>query len=231
MRCDMKILIVEDDRELAELLKKGLAGSGYDVDISLDGEEGFYYLCQNIYDAAVIDRMLPSMSGTELIKKARKEGIATPVIMATALGEIEDRIEGLDTGADDYIVKPFDIRELEARIRALTRRPVGIGETEEMSLGDITFIPASLIIRGTLGECPVSKTEADLLESFIKNPEKTLSREYLFARVWGNDSDVDDTSLDTYIHFIRRHLKSVSRTVSVATLRRVGYRLEVKDDN
>lgn len=225
----MKLLMIEDDALLAEQVKAGLEAEGFSVDIAADGEEGLYLLEQGGYDAAVIDRMLPGMDGAALLKKARHEGIAIPAIMATALGQIEDRIEGLDAGADDYIVKPFDIRELSARLRAMLRRPAVLAERELKYL-DIELKLGDMVLSGEKGCRAVTPTEANLLEALILKAETIIPRNRLFARVWGAGSEIMDSSLDIYIYYVRRHLAAVSDSVVITTKRGVGYKLEKKDD-
>lgn len=217
---------MEDDISLGALIKEGLEGAGHEITLSHDGEEGLFYLSSGGFSVAVLDRMLPLLDGVTLLKKAREAGVTTPVIMVTALGQINDRIDGLDAGADDYLVKPFEMSELLARIRALSRRPRDIAENDELSYKDVSLSIMSLTITGERGKCEISKKEAELLENLLRNPEKPLSRAFLFARVWGADSFVEDASLDIYIHYIRRHLAAVSDKVSIKTLRGVGYILK-----
>ena len=225
----IKILIIEDDQELVRWIQDSLSSEGYLVDCSTDGEDGLFRLLSGTYDLVVLDCMLPKMDGAQVVRCAREKGVATPVIMTTALGMIEDRVKGLDAGADDYLVKPFDIRELSARIRALARRPHEIKESE-YHYKDIVLFPETLKMRGDLGSCALTKKEMELLCYFIQNAEKTLSRELLYTRIWGVESEVEDASIDIYLHYVRRHLESVSRSVCITTLRRVGYRMEKKHD-
>ncbi len=223
----MKILIVEDDRKLSEQLAKGLEAAGISSELCYDAESGLYALLEGSYDAAVIDRLLPGGDGAELLRRARKGGVITPAILATALGQVEDRVDGLDFGADDYIVKPYDIRELAARLRALVRRPRQI-ETPSLSFGGVTLERTELLLRGEMGQRQLSPTEAELLEAFLMKPDATLSRDYLFSRVWGSASETMEGALDIYIHYVRRHLDAVSKTVAIVTRRGLGYRMELK---
>ncbi|NLC78248.1 MAG: response regulator transcription factor, partial [Ruminococcaceae bacterium] len=221
-----KILVVEDDKNLGELIKEGLESDGHEITLCNDGEEGLYYLSSGGYEVAVLDRMLPSLDGVSLLQKARGAGVTTPVILVTALGQINDRIDGLDAGADDYLVKPFEMSELLARIRALARRPRDISGGEELRFADVSLSSMTLLIKGPRGRCEISKKESELLETLLRNPEKPLSRAFIYARVWGADSFVEDSSLDIYIHYVRRHLAAVSDRVKIKTLRGVGYMLE-----
>lgn len=225
----MRLLIVEDDPNLADAVAMQLKHEGYEVDIAEDGEIGLYYIEQNIYDGVLLDRMLPVIDGVTLLKKARAKGITTPVLMLTALDRIGDRVDGLDAGADDYLTKPFDNRELLARVRAICRRPTQISRAQELVFHSIKLDPEALVLTGEKGTCSLSKTETELLSVLIKNDGKTLPRNIIFGKVWGADSDVEEASLDSYAHFVRRRLASVSESVKLVTVRGVGYRLEVEN--
>lgn len=224
----MRILIVEDDEDLLALLKKSLISEGYAVDTCTDGEEGSWFLEQNAYDAAVLDRMLPLKNGVELLKQARKKGILTPVLMLTALDGINDRVEGLDAGADDYLGKPFDTRELLARLRALVRRPTQIETSQIVCAGDLQLDLQQFVLKGPNGQENLSKKEAALLEQLMRAFDQTLSREVLFVRVWGPGTDVEQANLDSYTYFVRRRIKAVQSQCELVTVRAVGYRLEMK---
>ena len=223
----MKILIIEDDTELAEAMRFRLEKEDFTVDICHDGEEGLYYLQENMYDVVIMDRMLPSMNGTDVLRTARKAHISTPVIFLTALGELNDKVTGLECGADDYMVKPFAFEELLARIRCIMRRPGKWDDSALLKLGDISFDPAANRLSKASKECTLSRREGDLLEVFLRNPGQTLPRAMLLSRVWGLDADVEDGNLDNYIHFLRRRLKAVNSTLSLKTVRGVGYQLDV----
>ena len=223
----MKILIIEDDTELAEAMRFRLEKEDFTVDICHDGEEGLYYMQENMYDVVIMDRMLPSMNGTDVLKTARKAHISTPVIFLTALGELNDKVTGLECGADDYMVKPFAFEELLARIRCIMRRPGKWDDSALLKLGDISFDPAANRLSKASKECTLSRREGDLLEVFLRNPGQTLPRAMLLSRVWGLDADVEDGNLDNYIHFLRRRLKAVNSTLSLKTVRGVGYQLDV----
>lgn len=222
----MRILMIEDDTELCEAVSAGLCAAGFAVDTCADGEDGFYYLKQNIYDACLLDRMLPNMDGLTLLRKARANGIATPVMMLTALGRVGDRVDGLESGADDYLVKPFDMRELIARLHALVRRPAGAEPNKILKCGDTSLDLSELVLKGKAGEAALSKKECELLEAFFKNSGRLLSRQTLLGRVWGADAQVEESSLDSYIHFVRRRLAAVGSDLKLTTVRGAGYRLE-----
>ncbi len=222
----MRILLVEDDLHLNETLTYQLDNAGFTVDACSDGEDGLYYMEQNIHDLILLDRMLPSMDGITLLKKLRSMGNHTPVILLTALGELQDKITGLDSGADDYLVKPFAFEELLARIRSISRRPRQWNAAKNLTFGDISYSPDTNQLSGSKGSCTLSKKEGTLLEVFLLNCAQTLPRTTLLSKVWGIDAEVEDGNLDNYMHFIRRRLKAVTCRVSIKTVRGVGYHLE-----
>lgn len=223
----MRILLAEDDRDLNKALTWQLTGQGYNVDTCYDGEDALYYGKQNIYDVILLDRMLPAREGTEILSDLRRHGITAPVILITALGALKDKIVGLDLGADDYLVKPFDFEELLARIRCVTRRSLMLnGQADgRLSWHDVTWAARDMCLSGPSGSCTLSKHEGDLLEAFLHAPEQTLARDTLLLKVWGPDSDVETGNLDNYIHFLRRRLKSVESALQIKTVRGVGYGL------
>lgn len=219
----MRILLAEDDENLNETLVYGLTRAGFDVDTCFDGEDALFYGEQDIYDVILLDRMLPHMEGSEVLTTLRQKGICTPIILITALGMLSDKVEGLDLGADDYLVKPFALEELLARIRCVIRRPRQIVDEEAVSLADITWHAAENRLTGPTGSCTLSKRETALLEAFLKSDGATLSRSILLLKVWGPDSDVEEGNLDNYIHFLRRRLKTVGSSLTIKTVRGIGY--------
>ena len=235
----MKILLVEDDENLNRNLKFFLEKEGYQVDACLDGEDALYYYQEGNPDFILLDRMLPSLDGISLLKTIRQSDRNTPVLMLTALGTLSDRVDGLDSGADDYLVKPFAMEELLARIRSLTRRsnlsaalPEQDGEDAlKLCYGDLTLHPQLHELEGPSGIITISKRESALLEYLLRNGGRTLSRGSLLLKVWGPDGEVEDGNLDNYIFFLRRRLKGLKSQVSITTLRGVGYRLEGGDPN
>lgn len=222
----MRILMIEDDHDLSDATAEQLRADGYAVDTAYDGEEGLYYLTEGVYDLVLLDRMLPGMDGIALLRKVRSRGNTTPVLLLTALGRVGDRVDGLDAGADDYLTKPFDVRELLARVRALVRRPGQIAKGEETRFADLMLDLSALYLQGGRGRCTLSKKEAELLYALMISGGQTLTRNALFARVWGPGAEVEEASLDSYAHFIRRRLAAVSSGVKLVTVRGVGYRLE-----
>ena len=223
----MRILMIEDDKELCEATKYRLEKEDFLVDVCHDGEEGLYYMQENIHDLVILDRMLPSMDGVSVLKEARRTHVSTPVIMLTARGELNDRLTGLNCGADDYMVKPFAVEELLARIRCLMRRPGKWDDSALLKLGDVSFDPYSSRLSKGTKECTLSRREGSLMEVFLRNPGQTPTRATLLNRVWGMDSDVEEGNLDNYIHFLRRRLRSVDSTLALKTIRGVGYQMEV----
>lgn len=230
----MNILLVEDDENLNRNLKFFLEKEGYQVDACMDGEDALYYCREGNPDLILLDRMLPSLDGISLLKTIRQSGNNTPVLMLTALGTLADRVDGLDSGADDYLIKPFAMEELLARIRSLTRRsnlcavlPESDGENAlKICYGDLVLNPQLHELEGPSGTVTLSNRESALLEYLLRNGGRTLSRGSLLLKVWGPEGEVEEGNLDNYIFFLRRRLKNLHSQVSITTLRGVGYRLE-----
>lgn len=222
----MEILLVEDDIELCSAIKVLLEKDDYNITICHNGNDGKKYIFQNRFDLIILDRMMPGIDGLTLLFEMRSNNISTPVIMLTAMGDITDKVDGLDMGADDYIVKPFEIREFLARVRAVIRRPMLLDEKHILKFAGISLNTQDLILSGEKGECSLSKKETELLALFLSRPNQTLKRDFLFAGVWGMESEVEYASLDSYVHFLRRRIKSVSDKVAVTTVRGIGYKLE-----
>jgi DNA-binding response OmpR family regulator len=222
----LKILLVDDDDVLCEALETLLHSAGYALDRCADGETGCYYALQNAYDCILLDRMLPRMDGLMVLQSIRAAGLMVPVLLLTALGRLEDRVNGLDTGADDYLVKPFEMEELLARIRALVRRPARIEEGERLKAGDLAYLPAGRKLFGPAGERILSKTEGLLWETLCRNAGQILPRELIYLRVWGPEAETEEQSVDNYIHFLRRRLRALESRCQIVTVRSVGYRLE-----
>lgn len=222
----MKILLIEDDRDLSHLICLALNQAGMDTDACHTGSDGLFYAKNQVYDAIVLDRMLPEIDGLTILEALRRRGIKTPVILTTALGTLHDRIDGLDAGADDYLVKPFAIEELMARLRAVTRRPANLHTSSVLSAFGLSLDPCER--RLTVGDASVSlsKRESALLEYFMKNPGQTLPRSMILSYVWGVSSEVEEGNLDNYIYFLRRRLKALDAPVKLTTVHGIGYRLE-----
>ena len=223
----MRLLLIEDDRALCGALAPALAGAGYTVTACHTGAAGLDKLLTEAWDVCILDRLLPASDGLTVLREARAVGCRTPVLMLTALGRVGDRVDGLDAGADDYLTKPFDTRELLARLRALTRRPGAAGAAESALLcGDLTLNTAELTLTGPKATVTLSPRECALLEQLLRRPGQLQARNALLARVWGPLAEVEDGNLDCYIHFARRRLLQVGSAASILTVRGAGYRLE-----
>lgn len=223
----MRILIIEDDVQLCRSLSYRLKKEGIQTDVCHDGELGLETARTGIYDLILLDRMLPGLSGTAVLKQLRKEGFAAPVILVTALGEIRERVEGLDSGADDYLVKPIAFEELMARIRSISRRPQNWDPDPVICFHDLSLNTQTKVLTCRDTSCNLTKTEGELLEMFLRNPGKVLARQFILVKVWGIDTEIEDGNLDNYIHFLRRRLSSVKSSLSIKTIRGIGYLLEV----
>ncbi len=219
----MRILIIEDDEKQCMILKFRLEKDGYNTDLCYDGEDAEYYLDQNIYDLILLDRMLPHKDGLTILKEIRSKSNNTPIILLTALGSLDDKITGLDSGADDYIVKPFEYGELLARIRCLLRRPRHIENPELIAVGDITFWQMENKLQGADGVCTLSPKESSLLTLFLNNADQTLTRNTILKKIWGTDYEIEEGNLDNYVYFIRRRLKAVGSNMHIRTIRGTGY--------
>ena len=224
----MRILLIEDDETLCQTIPFQLRQDGFLVDTARNGEEGLHLAREGLHDLILLDRMLPGLDGMEVLYSLRRENIQTPVIFLTALGQLQDRTIGLNSGADDYIVKPFAFEELLARIRCVLRRPAVMQLSEILSYGDIQYEPHTLTLSRGGNTTVLSKRLGDLLELFLRNPGQVLPRETILLRVWGMDAEVEDGNLDNYTYFLRRSLRKIGSQVQLATVRGVGYRLEDK---
>lgn len=224
----MHILIIEDDKELCDALNIRISAENHTADCCHTGSEALYYALSGAYDLILLDRMLPEIDGLSILRSIRQNHIPTPVILTTALGSLDDRIDGLDCGADDYLVKPYAIEELLARIRALSRRPAVFSDRQNLSFLDIQFNPDTRILTCQGNDQQLSRRKALLLEFFLRNPEKTLARELIYSRVWGPDGTVEDGNLDTYVYFLRKHLNTLRSRACISTIHGIGYRLEEK---
>lgn len=224
----MRILIIEDEVHLAEALAQILRKNNYTVDLLHEGESGLDYALSDIYDLILLDIMLPKMDGITILKNIRKEGIATPVILLTAKGEISDKVVGLDSGADDYLAKPFATDELLARIRAMSRRRGEIISDNTLKYGDIELNTGTLKLSKDNKEVKLTLKESDLLEFLILRKNLVSSKELIIEKLWGFDSEVEHNHVEVYVSFLRKKLLFLNSEVMINTLRGVGYMLEVK---
>lgn len=225
----MKLLIIEDDELILQSIKNSLE-SNYQVDASYNGEEGLYMARQNIYDAIILDIMIPLLDGYEVLKILRKENIDTPVLFLTAKDSLEDKIKGLKIGADDYIVKPFHIQELKARIEALLRRSGSMAAENILKYKEIelNIKNRELSIKGEKINLQVKLF--DLLEYLINNKETILTKEQIFDRVWGFESDTTINIVEVYMHKLRKILSNYNYDKCIKTIRGVGYMLKTYED-
>ena len=224
----MRILIVEDELHLAEALTHILRKNNYTVDAAHDGEVGLDNALSNIYDVIILDIMLPKVDGITILKEIRKEGLSTPVILLTAKGEISDRVIGLDSGADDYLAKPFATEELLARIRALSRRKGEVLSDDTLKFGDIGLNTNTLKLSSGTREVKITLKESDLLDLLISRKNFATSKEVIIEKIWGFDAEVEHNHVEVYISFLRKKLAYLSSEVIINTVRGVGYILEVK---
>lgn len=224
----MKILLIEDDLELCALIKNSLEKQDYIVDSFHDGETALLYALNTdyAYDLAIIDRMLPVIDGLTIITAMRNKKINIPIIIITGLGELDNRIEGLDGGADDYLVKPFHLKELLARVRALTRRPPNLQLSDTIQYGDLSFHKNSRTLSVSDKTLSLTEKESAVLSVFIRTPETVFSREQLILKIWGTTSEVEAGNVDSYIKFLRKRLKALQSTCTLKTVYGAGYKLE-----
>lgn len=221
----MRILIVEDDLRLGPSLKKGLEGNHYAVDLVADGEEAVLSALATPYDLILLDILLPNLSGLEVCKQLREQGKTTPILLLTALGEVEDRVKGLDLGADDYLVKPFAFSELEARVRALLRRSSPI-KTPALQFMDITLDTRTHEVRRGGRSITLGNKEYALLAFFMRHPHQVLSRTMIAEHVWDGDADHFSNVIDVYIRYLRRKLCDQNEPDVIYTVRGSGYQLK-----
>jgi DNA-binding response OmpR family regulator len=223
----MRLLIVEDEHKIANSIKKGLEQETYAVDVAYDGEVGFDLASSEDYDAIILDLMLPKMDGITICKKLRtEENVHTPILILTAKGEIEDKVEGLNSGADDYLPKPFAFAELLARIRALTRRPrQALNST--LSVEDLTLNSDTFEVERSGKKIELSKTEFALLEFLMRHPNKVLTKDQIINHVWEYDADVLPNTVEVYIGYLRNKIDKPSKDKKplIHTIRGFGYKI------
>ena len=223
----MKILIVEDEVLLANSLKTLLEKKGFTVEVAYDGETGKDYAETGVYDLLILDVMMPKLNGYDLARQVRAERCATPILMLTAKGELEDRIEGLNAGADYYLTKPFDTRELLACINALLRRQGD--QVDELRFGNTALDLASGMLVCGAERVRLSAKEFDIMRFLLQSKGNNLSKEVLLARVWGFASNAVENHVEVYVGFLRKKLASIGSNVRIEAVRRLGYHLEVAD--
>lgn len=220
----MKLLLIEDDVAVAGMLRKGLTESGYAVTVAPDGRIAFDMAINNDFDIMVMDIMLPSVNGLELCRLLRKENIDAPILMLTALGTTENIVTGLDSGADDYLVKPFKFAELEARLRTLARRKNGSNkQAEQLQIGDLMLNTATKTALRNEQEIPLTSTEYRLLEFMIRNRGRVLSRVELLENVWGIDFNMGTNVVDVYVNYLRKKIGNDHDQKLIHTVIGMGY--------
>ena len=221
----MRILVIEDERKIASFIKRGLKEEGYTVDTAFDGEEGYRLTAENEYDLIILDVMLPKRDGISLCRQLRQDGIAAPVLMLTAKDSVQDKVKGLDAGADDYLTKPFAFAELQARIRALLRKGV-LQVTSRLQVGDLVLDVASHKATRGSGEIVLTMKEYSLLEYLVRNAGKVVTRTMIAEHVWEIDFDTSTNIIDVYINYLRNKIDSGYEKKLIHTIRGRGYMIK-----
>lgn len=223
----MRILIIEDEFSLADLIKERLEKEKYSVDISIDGEEGLYNALSNIYDLIILDVMLPKIDGFTILKKIRENDITSKVIMLTAKSMLEDKLKGLNNGANDYLTKPFHMEELVARVNILLRNENNLIK-DYIEVGDLrlNIKTSSLMCTKTNERIDIVCKEFQLLEYLMNNKNQIISKEQIYDKVWGIDNEIESNNLEAYLSFIRKKLKIIGSNVNIKSVRGLGYILE-----
>ena len=223
----MRVLVIEDEVRLAATLQDLLELNGYTADVRHDGESGLDEALTGIYDVILLDVMLPRLDGFTVLRRLREAGGSVPVLMLTARSEISDRVEGLDRGADYYLTKPFDPKELLACIRALTRRQPELRNLDLLEFGDLRLEKNSFALSCGERSVRLSRKEFDMMELLMLNRNLVLTKESLLLKLWGYESDAEDNNVEVYISFLRKKLAHIGANVRIRTIRMVGYCLEV----
>ena len=223
----MKILIIEDETLLADSLKAVLQGKGFEVEVVNDGEAGAEYALLGIYDLLILDVMMPKMDGYQVARQVRSRRCTTPILMLTARSGLEDRIQGLNAGADYYLTKPFDTRELLACINALLRRQGN--QVDELIYGNTALELATGILVCGENSVRLSAREFDVMRLLLQSRQQNLSKEVILARVWGYDSNAVENHVEVYVGFLRKKLQAIGSNLRITAIRRLGYHLEVDE--
>lgn len=225
----MRILVVEDEHKIAQSIKKGLEQETYAVDLAFDGEIGLDMALSEEFDLIILDRMMPEMDGIEICKRVRKKGIHTPILILTARGQVDDRVEGLDAGADDYLTKPFAFEELLARIRALKRRPSDV-LNEVLAIDDLSVNTNTFEVKRAGKIIHLSSKEFSLLEYLLRHQGKIVTKEQIINHVWSYDSDVLPNTVEVYIGYLRQKIDKnlASKIPLIHTVRGFGYKLSIQ---
>ncbi|MGJ7034850.1 response regulator transcription factor [Anoxybacillus eryuanensis] len=225
----MYILLAEDDERLGKLIVHMLKKENYVVDWVTNGEDAYFFARQTAYDLVILDWMMPYKSGMEVCKQLRKDRFNGAILMLTARDSIEDKVTGLDDGADDYVVKPFEFAELFARIRALSRRAVQPFQTEELSVGNMSLLLHEHAIRKGDKKIPLTAREFQLMELFMRHPNQILRREVMIERIWGFDAEISNNNIDSFIRLLRKKLEDDGTLIQ--NVRGVGYKFSYGRSN
>ena len=225
----MRVLIIEDEVRLASTLQDLLDMNGYTADVCHDGESGLDNALSGIYDVVLLDVMLPKMDGFTVLRRLRAEGNATPVLMLTARSEVTDKVTGLDSGADYYLTKPFEPKELLACIRALTRRQPELRSSDTVEFGDLKLDKSAFTLSCGNRQLRLSRKEFDMMDLLMRNRDMVLTKETLLLKIWGYESDAEDNNVEVYVSFLRKKLDHLRSKVKIKTIRMVGYCLEVSE--
>ena len=222
----MRILFAEDERSLSRAVTALLEKNNYSVDPVYDGEEALAYLDAGNYDAVILDIMMPKLDGLEALRRLRQQGNPIPVLLLTAKSEVEDKVTGLDTGANDYLTKPFSTAELLARIRAMTRSQAGGQVTSRLTFGNITLDQATFELSSPHGSFRLANKEFQMMELLLRNPRQLIPTERFVERIWGYDSDVELNVVWVYISYLRKKLAALKADIQIKATRNAGYSLE-----
>lgn len=225
----MKILLVDDERQLTDALSVLLKQNNYSIDCAYDGEEGLDLALSDIYDVIVLDIMMPKLNGIEVLKRLRQNNVSSPVLMLSAKSELDDKILGLNLGADDYMTKPFSTKELLARIKALLRRK-SVFTGDSLTFGDITLDRDTIKLICGAHSITLGKKEFQILEMLMLNKGKSVDKEKLIEKIWGYDSEAEYNNIEVYISFIRKKLAAIGSVSEIKAIRGLGYTLEKKND-
>ena len=223
----MRLLYAEDEKSLAKAVSTILLKNNYSVDVVYDGESALEYLATENYDGVILDVMMPKRDGIQVLRAMRENGDRTPVLLLTAKSEIDDRVLGLDSGANDYLTKPFDMKELLARIRAMTRA-TSVQPDKTLTRGKVTLDCSSYDLSGPGGSCKLAGKEFQMMEMLMRNPRQLISTELFMDRIWGYDSEAELNNVWVYISMLRKKLKAIDADIEIKAQRGLGYYLEVQ---
>ena len=225
----MKLLLAEDEKELSKALKAILESNRYSVDAVYDGEDAIYYMENSEYDAVILDIMMPKVDGITALKTVREKGIDVPIIMLTAKSEVDDKVLGLDSSANDYLTKPFSAKELLARLRVLTREK-SVSNTSIITVGNVSLDTTTFEMYSPNGKFRLTNKEYQMMEIFMRNPKNIVSTEQLIEKVWGYDSDMENNVVWVYISYLRKKLISLNANIIIKANRNLGYSLELVEN-